>query len=167
MFCYMKKIIFSAKSSSLFSKTVAFLIFSLFFSVVSAHAEMLSIKGDKVNLRKGPGKTYGIISEYDSGFPVEILERKGNWVKIKDFEEDIGWIEKSFLINSLQTIVKANRNKDESINIRKEPGSDSPIVGKAYYGVVFKVLRIQSGWVEVRHESGLTGWVSSNLLWGF
>ncbi|NOR25987.1 MAG: hypothetical protein GQ542_16690 [Desulforhopalus sp.] len=30
-----------------------------------------------------------------------------------------------------------------------------------------RILRHQSGWVEVHHESGLTGWISLNLLWGW
>ncbi len=135
------------------------------FSAVAVQAEMLSIKGDNVNLRTGPGKNYKIKFEYGAGFPVELVEKKGNWLKVKDFEDDTGWVHKSFLNNSIQTIVKANRNTDQKINIRKGPASDTKIIGMAYYGVVFKILRNQAGWVEVEHESGLKGWVSSHLLW--
>jgi SH3-like domain-containing protein len=53
-----------------------------FFTSLSVHAEMLSIKGDKVNLRKGPGKKYSVIWKYGAGFPVEIVDRKGNWLKV-------------------------------------------------------------------------------------
>jgi len=142
------------------------LIFISAIFVTNIHAEMLSIKGDKVHLRTGPGKNYTIKWEYGSGFPVEIIESKGKWLKIKDFENDTGWIHNSLLSKKPQTIVKANKNNKDKINIREGPGSEHKIVGKAYYGVVFEILHHESGWVEVQHESGLTGWISSNLLWG-
>jgi SH3-like domain-containing protein len=153
-------------NNKLFAAPILFTFFLLFFSVISLHAEMLSVKGDMVHLRSGPGKKYSIKWEYSSGFPVEIIDRKGDWLKVKDFENDTGWMHKSLLVNKAQTIVRANRNKDEKINIRNGPGSTNKIVGMAYYGVVFRILGHQTGWVKVQHESGLTGWISSNLLWG-
>ncbi|MCP4337335.1 MAG: SH3 domain-containing protein [Desulfobulbaceae bacterium] len=150
----------------LFATLIFFTIFLSVFNATSLNAEMLSVKGDKVHLRSGPGTGFSIQWEYSSGFPVEVIERKGDWLKVKDFENDTGWMHKSLLINKPQTIVKANRNKDERINIRNAPGSGNKVIGMAYYGVVFRILRHQTGWVEVQHESGLKGWVSSNLLWG-
>lgn len=163
----MKTAYYKKTNRKAITKFLLLFVFIIIFTNISVHAEMLSVKGDKVNLRTGPGKNYNVVWEYGAGFPVKVVDRKGNWLKIKDFEDDSGWVHKSLLINRPQTIVKANRNKDEKINIRKEPGSESKIVGKAYYGVVFKVLRFQSGWVEVQHETGLKGWISSNLLWGY
>lgn len=154
-------------SKRVFTKSCIFLLLIFVISTTSVYAEMLSIKGDGVNLRTGPGKKYSVKWEYGSGFPVEIIERNGDWLKVKDFEDDTGWLHKSVLINTPQAIVKANKNSEEKINIRQGPGSDNKIVGKAHYGVVFKILGHQSGWVEVSHESGVTGWVSSHLLWGF
>jgi SH3-like domain-containing protein len=143
---------------SLFLLVAVFLV----FSAISAKAEMLSIKGDNVHLRSGPGKKYSVKWEYGAGFPVKVVGRKGDWLKVKDFEGDTGWVHKSLLTSHPHMIVKANK-----INIRKGPGSKNKIVGMAYYGVVFETLQHQSGWVEVQHDSGLTGWISSTFLWGF
>jgi len=158
------------KFTSLHCTQIIVSIFAVFFflfpAALSAYTQTLSIKGDNVHLRTGPGTQYKIKWEYGDGFPVEVVERQGEWVKTKDFEGDTGWIHDSLLVNIAHAVVKANKNKDENINIRNGPGSDYEVIGKAYYGVVFKVLQHQSGWVEVQHESGLKGWVSSNLLWG-
>lgn len=147
------------------------LLFLSVFLVITAagflQAEMLSIKGEKVNLRSGPGKNYSIKWEYGAGFPVEIIERNKNWVKVKDFENDTGWVHKSFLSTEPHMIIKANKNTEEKINIRKGPGSEHAIVGKAHYGVVLKTLQHQNDWVELQHESGLKGWISSSFLWGY
>lgn len=130
-------------------------------------AEMLSVKGDKVNLRKGPGTEFSVIWEYGNGFPLKIIEKKGNWLKVKDFENDTGWIHNSLVREDPQMIVKVNRGRLETINIRSGPGTKNNIVGKAFYGVVFKTLEKNSGWVKVKHESGLIGWIKNSLLWGY
>ncbi len=149
------------------SKYFFFSIFLIIFATGSLQAEMLSITADKVNLRSGPGKNYSVTGEYGAGFPVEIVERNKNWVKVKDFEKDTGWVHKSFLTGDPHMIIKANKNTEEKINIRKEPGSKNKIVGKACYGVVFKTVQVQDDWVEVQHESGLKGWINSSFLWGY
>ena len=139
----------------------------LFILVTSATAEMISVKGDKINLRKGPGTKYSILWEYGNGYPLQIVKKKGTWIKVKDFEKDSGWIHKSLLNYNPHVIVKVNRSTKGKINIRKGPGTSKLILGKAQYGVVFKTLNRKSGWVNVEHESGLNGWIKENLLWGY
>ena len=143
------------------------MFFLSIFLVTSAYAKMNSIKGDKVQLRSGPGTKYSSKWEYGDGFPLKVLTRKGSWVKVKDFENDTGWVYKQFLASTPHMIVKVNKGTKKKINIRSGPGTKSKIVGKAYYGVVFKTLTQKQGWAKVKHESGLTGWVKRSLLWGF
>ncbi len=133
----------------------------------SAFAEMRSINGDKVNLRSGPGDEHNVKWEYGNGFPVKILSHKGNWLQIQDFENDKGWIHSSLLSKEPHVIVKVNKGKNKQINIRSGPGTKYKVVGKAYYGVVFKKTKQQQGWINVKHESGLDGWIEGSLLWGW
>ncbi len=130
-------------------------------------ANMASVNGDNVNLRSGPGKDYSVQWEYGTGFPLRVLSHKGQWVKVRDFEHDTGWINSQYLSQSPHVIVQANRNTKRKINIRSGPTTKSAIVGKAFYGVVFETLKKKDGWAKVRHESGLEGWIKMTLLWGF
>lgn len=141
-------------------------LFSMFV-LSPAYAKMGSISGDKVQLRSGPDTKYSSKWEYGDGFPLKILTRKGNWVKVKDFENDSGWVFKKYLSSKPHMIVKVNKGKKKKINIRSGPGTKFKIVGKAYYGVVFETIRQKKGWAEIKHESGLTGWVKRSLLWGY
>lgn len=141
-------------------------LFSMFV-LSPAYAKMGSISGDKVQLRSGPGTKYSSKWEYGDGFPLKILTRNGNWVKVKDFENDSGWVFKKYLSSKPHMIVKVNKGKKKKINIRSGPGTKFKIVGKAYYGVVFETIRQKKGWAEIKHESGLTGWVKRSLLWGY
>jgi SH3-like domain-containing protein len=130
-------------------------------------AEMLSVSGDNVNLRSGPGTKYQVKWEYGKGFPLKVIDKKGDWVKVQDFENDNGWIYKPLLSPKGHMIVKVFKNKNKRINIRSGPGTRYRVVGKAYYGVVFETLEQKNGWAKVKHETGLVGWIKRTLIWGF
>lgn len=155
-----------SKSGSRLVALFFLVLFSLFLTT-NAYSEMMSINGQKVNLRSGPGTKYAVKWEYGSGFPVKVLQHKGKWAKIRDFEGDTGWVHTSLLSKKPQVIVRANKGHDKKINIREKPGTKNKIVGQAYYGVVFKALQKKADWIKVMHESGLTGWIKQSLLWGY
>jgi SH3-like domain-containing protein len=136
------------------------------FILSTATAEIASIQGDQTSLRQRPDKTSTVLWELNNGFPIEIIRKQGDWVNIKDFENDSGWVHKSRIDSKPHVIVKANRSEEQSINVRSAPRTNSSIIGNAFYGVVFTVIEKKDGWVKVRHDTGLTGWVKSDLLWG-
>ena len=136
-------------------------------SVPASGITMVSVAGEKVNLRKGPSTQYPVIWELGNGFPLRVVGSQGNWIKVKDFEGDVGWIFKKLVSRKPHLIVKTNRSSKKRINVRSGPGTSYEVVGKAQYGVVFQTLKRGKGWVKVRHQSGLTGWVKRSLLWGW
>ncbi len=128
---------------------------------------MVSISANKINIRSGPGKQYRVKWEYGKGFPLQVIDSQDGWYKVKDFENDTGWVFKQLVNGQGHMIVKVNKSKKSTINIRSGPGTKYDIVGKAYYGVVFKTLEQRSGWAKVKHHSGVVGWIKRTLLWGF
>ncbi|HFQ90758.1 MAG TPA: peptide-binding protein [Desulfobulbus sp.] len=132
-----------------------------------AMAEMVAVANDNVNLRSGPGTRYKVTWKLGSGFPLKVLKRKGEWLRVKDFEGTIGWINAKVVNRVPHMIVRVHRKSKKRINVRSAPGTSSRIVAKAYYGVVFRTLARKNGWVKVRHERGVTGWIKRSLLWGF
>jgi len=152
--------------------TKRFLLVTIIFAALvllptTILAKMVSVIGDNVNLRSGPGKDYSVKWKYGSGFPLKVIQEKGKWLKVQDFENDTGWLYANLTSRTGHMIVKVNKDKNKKINIRNGPGTKYKIVGKAYYGVVFKTLKQQNGWAKVKHESGLEGWVKRSLLWGY
>ena len=138
-----------------------FLIFLLILTNL-ASAKMMSVADPKVNLRSGPSVKKQILWEFGKGFPLQVVATKGNWYKVTDFENDSGWVYRKLLSKVPHMIVKKKR-----INIRSGPSSKYKLIGKANYGVVFKTLAQKKGWVEVKHENGLVGWVRRDLVWGW
>lgn len=143
------------------------LVFSLLVAPQLCLAKMVSVAGENVNLRTGPGKNYSVKWKYGSGFPLQVLDQQGNWLKVQDFEGDVGWLHKSLTSTTGHMVVKVNKGKNRKINIRSGPGTNFEIVGQAYYGVVFRTLKQQKGWAKVKHESGIVGWIKRTLIWGF
>jgi SH3-like domain-containing protein len=148
---------------------ISLLLLLLAWSVCgqAAGITMVSVAGKKVNLRKGPSTKYPIIWELGKGFPLRVISSQGNWIKVSDFENDVGWIYKNLVSKKPHLIVQTNKDSRARLNIRSGPGTKYKIVGKAEYGVVFETLKRGDGWVKVRHEKGLTGWVKRSLLWGW
>ncbi|MBU0674214.1 MAG: SH3 domain-containing protein [Proteobacteria bacterium] len=140
---------------------IGFLVVLFLVSVCEA-ITMVSINGAKVNMRSGPGENYSVLWELGNGFPLKRISEQKNWVKVEDFEGDVGWVYGKLISKEPHFIVKKKR-----INIRSSPSSKSKVVGKANYGVVFKTLEQKNGWVKVKHENGLTGWISRSLVWGW
>ncbi len=145
--------------------------FSAFFIVLvmssPSLAKMVSINNDGVNIRSGPGENNEIQWEYGKGVPLFVIGEEKDWYKIKDFENDTGWVYKALTSTTPYMIVKANKGTNKKVNIRSGPGTGYNIVAKAYYGVVFKTIEQKNGWVNVEHDSGTVGWVKRSLLWGF
>ena len=148
--------------------TIIFIIlFILIFSATAALAKMVSVVGDNVNLRSGPGTKYSVKWKYGSGFPLKVVQEKEGWLKVEDFEGDTGWLYQKLTSRTGHIIVKVHKNENKKVNIRSGPGTKYKVVGKAYYGVVFKTIKQQNGWAQVKHDSGLEGWIKRSLLWGF
>ena len=155
-------------SSKKFRTLITCAVILLVCSVTSqAFAEMVSIRGDDVNMRSGPGTKYKVLWELGSGFPLVVLKRSGKWIRVRDFEGTIGWVHRDVVNRTGHMIVKVHKNSKKRINVRSGPGTKYRIVAKAYYSVVFKTLKQKNGWVNVQHEKGVTGWVKRSLLWGW
>lgn len=152
------------------TKSITLIILLIFLGPLCADAAgftMVSVAGDKVNLREGPSTQSAVVWELGKGFPLKIIGRKGKWLKVSDFENDVGWIYEDVVSRKPHLVVKVNRNSAKRVNVRSGPGTKYEIIGKAEYGVVFETLERKNGWVKVRHEDGLIGWIKRSLLWGW
>lgn len=128
----------------------------------AAAGEYVSVSADGVFVRATPSAKGEKRSELFSGFPLKVVQRQDQWLRVIDFEGDEGWIQATQL--SGEKAVIANRKK---INLREDPNSDknNPIVAIVKYGVVFTPLEQKGEWLKVRHAEGVEGWVQKDLVW--
>ena len=96
------------KSFSIFLLYFFLILFYGPFSLAEENFSFLTLKNNKVNLRQGPSFDYPIKLIYNKKYlPVIILEKYDTWRKIKDFQNNSGWIHISQLSKkNLQSILK-------------------------------------------------------------
>ena len=75
-------------------KIIIFFIFFSFFLNLHANEEyFLTLRNEKVNLRQGPSFDYPVKIFYKKKFlPVLIQDKSDNFRKIRDHENNSGWI---------------------------------------------------------------------------
>ncbi|MNQ88913.1 Bacterial SH3 domain protein [compost metagenome] len=113
-------------------------------------------------MRSGPGTRYDALWGLSRGYPLAVVNRKGAWIKVRDFEKDEGWVLRSLTNRAPHHVVRAG-----VANLRGTPSTRGRILGKARYGDVLRTLERRGDWIKVRHERGKTGWVARRLLWGW
>lgn len=147
--------------SQIFSRCLLTCGAMILLSASTLNAETVSVLKDGVNVRTGPSTDDQIAMELFQGYPLKVLEKKGDWLKISDFENDTGWIHKS-LVGSGDTLIV---NAKTTINMRSEPSTSSTIVANIERGVVLTRISTKGDWVKVKHAQGTEGWISKSLLW--
>jgi len=95
--------------------------------------------------------------------PVEVVVGLEGWVKVRDADGGLAWIEKKYLADRRTLIVNANRAE-----VRQNADAAAPLVFEAEKGVLLDYLdALPGGWIKVRHRDGQSGFVRSNQVWGF
>ncbi len=133
----------------------------LLFVAQLASAEVLSVKTATANFRELPNEASKIKFTADKFYPVEIVEKKAGWVKVKDFEGDTAWVAEKVLVKQASVVINTDR-----ANIREQPTTTSEVLFKVERGEVFKVEERKDGWVKIVDARGDGGWIRSDMTWG-
>ena len=141
------------------------LFFSILFFFSKSFAEeyvnFLSLKNNEVNLRQGPSFEYPIKFIYKKKFlPVEVLDKSETWRKIRDFENNSGWIH----ISQLSKKKSAINIKNNSVLYKKPTIYSKPIV-KLENGRLVLIKKCKVKWCKIS-SGGYKGWIVKNALWG-
>ena len=85
-------------------KKIIILFFFLSSSLFAKEEYFMTLRNEKVNLRQGPSFEYPIKIFYTKKFlPVLIQDKLGNFRKIRDHENNSGWIHVSQLSKKKQS----------------------------------------------------------------
>ena len=136
----------------------------MFFANVSFASEdefFLSLKKNEVNLRQGPSLEYPIKLIYKKKYlPVIILDKSGPFRKIKDFQNNTGWIHVALLSKKKSAI----NIKNNSI-LYKNPTIYSKPIAKLESGRLVLIKKCNQKWCKI--SSGeFIGWINKSFLWG-
>jgi SH3-like domain-containing protein len=141
-----------------------FFIFFFFFiniNLLFSDEYFRTLRNDTVNLRQGPSFDYPVKIFYKKKYlPVLILDSSNNFRKIKDHENNTGWIhvsqlskKKSALANNNQVVVFKNSTIFSKPEALLEKGR------------LCIVLKCKDSWCKIK-SGKFVGWVKKEDLWG-
>ena len=145
----------------LFLLYVLLILFFISKSSANESINFLSLKKNEVNLRQGPSFEYPIKLIYNKKYlPVIILDKSGPWRKIKDFENNTGWVHVVLLSKKKAAI----NIKNNSILFIKPTIYSKPIA-KLESGRLVLIKKCKEKWCKITTGS-FKGWIFKSSLWG-
>ena len=121
----------------------------------------LTLRYDKVNLRQGPSSEYPVKIFYTKKYlPVLVQDKSENFRKVKDHENNTGWIHISQLSKKKAAIVV-----NENLIMFKNPTIYSKPIVILEKGRLSKIIKCREEWCKA--ETGkFKGWLKKEGLWG-
>ncbi len=97
-----------------------------------------------------------------AGTPVELVVSLEGWSKVRDNRGDLVWVEKKYLAEKRNVIVRAERAQ-----VRAAADDKAALVFEAERDVVLELLEaVPGGWAKVSHRDGQSGFLKAPQVWG-
>ena len=121
----------------------------------------LTLRYDKVNLRQGPSREYPVKIFYKKKFlPVLVQDQSDNFRKIRDHENNTGWIHISQLSKKKAAIVI-----DDDLIMFKSPTIYSKPIAVLEKGRLARIVKCKETWCKAKSDK-YKGWLKKESLWG-
>jgi len=126
----------------------------------------VSLKSDKVNVRKGPSTDQSIVWVFSrAGLPVEVIAESDNWRRVRDSEGADGWVFHSLLSARRTVLVAPWAKGDERVPLYSSKSPNSRTVAELQSGVLGNVVACDGSWCELSVED-YSGYAQQDQLWG-
>ncbi|MDO9365127.1 MAG: SH3 domain-containing protein [Methylotenera sp.] len=146
-----------------FSKVLIVLSLVL-MPVVASALEFKSVSVPKAVLYDAPSSSAKKILLLSQYYPVEIIVNLGDWLKVRDAEGSISWVETKQLSDKRTVMITISQAE-----VRQATDAGASLVATLEKGVLLEVVdtKPNNGWLKVRHRDGATGFVLISSTWGF
>ncbi len=132
------------------------------FAVSLGAAEFRSVAEDAAVLYDAPSLKAQKLYLAGRDYPLEVVVVLENWIKVRDANGELAWVEKKSLSNKRSVMVNV-----PLADVRQAPNDSAPLVFQAGQSVLLELVEFSDpGWIKVRHRDGQTGYVRVNQVWG-
>jgi SH3-like domain-containing protein len=144
-----------------------YLVVSLILALLPLSAvalEYRSVAVPKAILYDAPSSSAKKILLLSQYYPVEIIVNLGDWIKVRDAQGGISWVEAKQLSSKRTVMVNINHAE-----IRQSAQASSALMATLEKSVVLEVvdLKLNNGWLKVKHRDGIVGYILISSTWGF
>lgn len=130
----------------------------------AAALEFKSVTEHKTVLYDAPSASAKKTLILSQSYPLEVIVNLGDWIKVRDAQGAINWIEAKYLSNKRTVLVIAT-----GAEIRAEPNLSSALVATVEKDVVLEIAdaNLTNSWLKVKHRDGAQGFVPVTSVWGY
>lgn len=123
--------------------------------------EFRSIAADAAVLYDAPSAKARKLYVVNRGYPVEVVVVVEGWVKVRDANGDLTWVENKALSDRRTVMIKI-----PLAQIRQAANDGSPVVFQAQQNVILDLEDVVGEWIRVKHRDGQVGFVKAADVWG-
>jgi SH3-like domain-containing protein len=138
---------------------------ALALNFAPAHADFRQTSAEATVAFEGPSAKATKQYIYSRGTPVEVVVQIEGWLKVRDAQGALAWVEKKALADRTNVQVKA-----PIADVLATPDAASPVLFRAETGVLLTLVMPQpanaGAWAQVRHRDGQAGFVRLDALFG-
>jgi len=130
----------------------------------------VSLKSDRVNMRKGPGTDYPTAWVYRrAGLPLEVIKEFQGWRQVRDADGAAGWVLQSFLSGRRTALVLPWEVKQGTpapkVALHYNDSGRSRPVAMVEAGVIANIASCDGNWCRVSIDK-FRGYIEQKKLWG-
>ena len=126
----------------------------------------VSLKSNKVNVRKGPSAEQAIVWVFSrAGLPVEIIAESENWRRVRDSEGADGWVFHSLLSGRRTALIAPWEKNKTSVPLYAKDSTTSRVIAELEPGVLGSVQECDGEWCKLS-IADYSGYVEQTRLWG-
>lgn len=142
--------------------TKPLLIAALFMLLPSlAAAEFRAVNVPKALVYDSPSAQSKKLYVLGQGYPVEVIVNLAEWVKVRDQQGGLSWIDAKQLSTKRTLLIIS------PVEIKQTPEANGALVALVEKDVVVDFIELaKNGWVKVKHRDGLVGFVQTSSVWG-
>ncbi len=136
----------------------------LWMPTVASALDFRSVAVPKAILYDAPSVSAKKVLLLSHLYPVEVVVNLGAWLKVRDAQGSMNWVETTQLSTKRSVMITKNLTE---MRARAEATAD--LVATLDKEVVLELVDVKSnnGWLKVKHRDGLVGYVLVSSIWGF
>jgi SH3-like domain-containing protein len=122
-----------------------------------------SVAVSKAVLYDAPSNAAKKVLLLSQNYPVEVIVNLGDWLKVRDAQGALNWVEAKQLSNKRTVMVTASKAE-----IRQSADATSNLVATVEKDVVLEVAdaKLSNGWLKIKHRDGVAGYILISSTWG-
>jgi len=123
-----------------------------------------SIAPPKATLYDAPSAAATKVLLLSQNYPVEVVVNLGDWLKVRDAQGSLNWVESKNLSNKRTVLITQN-----NAEIRQSADAASTLLATVEKDVLLEVAdpKLNRGWLKVKHRDGLSGYILLSSTWGY